>query len=201
MWLLASVLVIWPTRWRPCSRCEPVQPWKLSCILRDSSTHQDVSPSMGQRKARSPRAMLLQPCVTAPSRLLLSILLSLGADGRSRFPAASFRDRLLDVIVIEERPIGDLNKGLGDFFGPEGPDLARPPKIHRSYSTRHPAELTGIPGIHHFQARGVTISTSAGPQDATLDGEVQLQTPLRLQVAPEPLRVLVPAMTGGLSTR
>jgi diacylglycerol kinase family enzyme len=116
-------------------------------------------------------------------------------------PAASFSDRLLDIIVIEEKPIGDLNKGLANFFDPHGPILAQPTKIHPPHSTRHSAELTGIPGIHHFQARGLTITTSADPQDATLDGEVQLQTPLHIQVGQEPLHVMVPAITTGHSVR
>jgi diacylglycerol kinase family enzyme len=113
-------------------------------------------------------------------------------------PSVSFSDRLLDVIVIEERPIEDLNKRLADLFDPAGHDLRRLPKIHPPYSTRHSAELTGIPGIHHFQARAVTITTSTESQDATLDGEVQLQTPLQVQVAQQPLRVLVPTMKGTL---
>lgn len=114
-------------------------------------------------------------------------------------PTASLKDQLLDIIVIEERPIGNLNKGLADFFDPHSPILAQPPKIRPPHSTRHSAELTNIPGIHHFQARGVTITTSADPQDATVDGEVRLQTPLHLQVAQEPLQVMVPAMASGPS--
>jgi diacylglycerol kinase family enzyme len=54
--------------------------------------------------------------------------------------------------------------------------------------------LTGIPGIHHLQARGVTINTNADPKDATIDGEVRVQTPLLVQVADEPLNVVVPTM-------
>jgi|GEM_PF-2152428 len=34
-----------------------------------------------------------------------------------------------------------------------------------------------IPGMHHLQARGVTITTHAGPRDATLDGEVRGSDP------------------------
>jgi diacylglycerol kinase (ATP) len=108
-------------------------------------------------------------------------------------PAASFSDRLLDIVVIEERGIGELNKRLADFFPPEGHVPARPTRTHPSYATRHAAELTGIPGIHHLQARGVNLTTGMDPQDVTLDGEVQLQTPLQVQVADEPLQVVVPA--------
>jgi diacylglycerol kinase (ATP) len=111
-------------------------------------------------------------------------------------PAASYSDRLLDIVVIEERSTGYLNKRLADFFHPEGHVSARPTRTHASYPTRHPAELAGIPGIHHLQARGVTITTRADPQDATLDGEVRVQTPLQVQVADEPLNVVVPTMAG-----
>jgi diacylglycerol kinase (ATP) len=101
---------------------------------------------------------------------------------------------LLDIVVIEERSTGYFNKRLADFFHPEGHVSARPTRTHASYPTRRPAELTGIPGIHHLQARGVTITTSADPKDATLDGEVRVQTPLQVQVADEPLNVVVPTM-------
>jgi diacylglycerol kinase family enzyme len=111
-------------------------------------------------------------------------------------PAASYSDRLLDIVVIEERSTGYLNKRLADFFHPEGHISARSTRTHASYPTRHPAELTGIPGIHHLQAWGVTITTRADPQDATLDGEVRVQTPLQVQVADEPLIIVVPTMAG-----
>jgi diacylglycerol kinase (ATP) len=109
-------------------------------------------------------------------------------------PAASFSDRLLDIVVIEERSTGYLNKRLADFFHPEGHGSARPTRTHAFYPTCHPAELTGIPGIQHLQARGVTITTSTDPQVATLDGEVRGQTPLHVQIEPEQLQVVVPTM-------
>jgi len=77
--------------------------------------------------------------------------------GRWQFaiPAASFSDRRLDIVVIEERDIGDLNKRLAHFFHPEDHPSEQSARTHASYLTRYPAELTGIPGIHHLQARGV----------------------------------------------
>lgn len=115
-----------------------------------------------------------------------------GGRWQIRIPTASFSDRLLDIIVIEDRDPGELNKGLAEFFQPEQP---RPTRTHASAPARHPAELTGLPpGIHYLQARGVTITTGIDPQDATLDGEVRVQTPLQAQVADEPLHVVVPAM-------
>ena len=114
--------------------------------------------------------------------------------GRWQIPvhAASFSDRLLDIVVIEERGIGELNKRLADFFPPEGHIPARPGRTHASSPMRHPAEVTGIPGVHHLQARGVSSTTGRDPQDATLDGEVRVQTPLQVEVADEPLHVVVP---------
>jgi diacylglycerol kinase family enzyme len=118
--------------------------------------------------------------------------------GRWQFavPAASFSDRLLDIVVIEEREIGELNRGLAHFFHPQDYPSEQSVKTQAPYPRRHPAELSGIPGIHHLQARGVTITTSTDPQDATLDGEVRGQTPMQVQVAHEPLQVVVPTMAG-----
>jgi diacylglycerol kinase family enzyme len=123
--------------------------------------------------------------------------LTVGLNVQFAVRSASFSDRLLDIVVIEERGRGYLNKRLAHFFHPEGRVSAQPARTHASYPTRHPAELTGIPGIHHLQARGVTITTGADPQDATLDGEVRVQTPLRVQVADEPLHVVVPSESRG----
>ena len=112
-------------------------------------------------------------------------------------PAASYSDRLLDIIVIEDRGMGELNKGLAEFFQPGEHVPPRPPRLHASSPTRHPAELAGMPpGIHYLQARGVTITTGRDPQDATLDGELLAQTPLQVQIADEPLHVVVPTRAG-----
>lgn len=118
--------------------------------------------------------------------------------GRWQFaiPAASFSDRLLDIVVIEKREIGDLNRRLAHFFHQRGHPLEQSARTLAAYPTRHPAELSGIPGIHHLQARGVTITTSTDPLDATLDGEVRGQTPMQVQVAHEQLQVVVPAVAG-----
>ncbi len=107
-------------------------------------------------------------------------------------PGASLSDRLLDIVVIEEREAGDLNTRLAHFFGRKEKEQQAAAHEQEQYGTRHPAELTGIPGIHHVQARGVTITTDADPRDGTLDGEVRGQTPMHTRVADERLRVLVP---------
>jgi diacylglycerol kinase (ATP) len=114
-----------------------------------------------------------------------------GGQREFALPGTSFDDRLLDIVVIEEMDIGKLGRIVAHFFGPKenaGTTLANGEKRF----THHPAELTGIPGIHHVQARGVTIMTSADPRDATLDGEVRGQTPMYVHVADERLRVKVP---------
>ena len=54
------------------------------------------------------------------------------------------------------------------------------------------AELTGIPGMYHVQAQGITIATSADPQDVTLDGELRGQTPITTYIANQRLHVIVP---------
>ena len=115
-----------------------------------------------------------------------------GGQREFALPGTKFDDRLLDIVVIEEMDIGKFGRILAHFFEPksEGSTLTNGEKRF----THHPAELTGIPGIHHVQARGVTIMTSSDPRDATLDGEVRGQTPMYVHVAEERLRVKVPKL-------
>jgi diacylglycerol kinase (ATP) len=111
-----------------------------------------------------------------------------GGQWQLTVPRASPSDRLLDIVVIEEVDIEDLNRQLARFFGLE----TQTSTGQNHYVKRHPAELTGIPGIHHLQAKGVVITTNADPRDATLDGEVRGQTPMHVQLADERLQVVVP---------
>ncbi len=114
-----------------------------------------------------------------------------GGQREFAFPETKFDDRLLDIVVIEEMDFDKFGRIVAHFFGPmdnRGATLADGDKRF----THHPAELTNIPGIHHVQARGVTIMTSADPRDATLDGEVRGQTPMYVHVAEQQLRVKVP---------
>jgi diacylglycerol kinase (ATP) len=111
-----------------------------------------------------------------------------GGQWQLSIPGAKLGDGLLDIVVIEELDFSNLNTRLAQLFGrKEEPPL--PEKKNHAY---HPGELTGIPGIHHLQAHGVTITTSADPRDATLDGEVRGQTPIYSHVADESLQVAVP---------
>jgi diacylglycerol kinase (ATP) len=107
-------------------------------------------------------------------------------------PDSSDTDRLLDIVVIEQMDAGTLGKSIAHLLGPKGnTDLPVPAGEKRTF-IHSPAELSGFPGIHHVQAAGVTITTSADPQHATLDGEVRGQTPMYVHVADKQIRVKVP---------
>ncbi|HEV2579472.1 MAG TPA: diacylglycerol kinase family protein [Ktedonobacteraceae bacterium] len=113
-----------------------------------------------------------------------------GGQWKLSVPNASIHDRLLDIVVIEEIEFSRLNTALTHFLyslRQDHPSNNEPPPL-----APHPAELSAIPGIHHFQARGVLISTTADPRDVTLDGEVRGQTPIYVHLADERLRVVVP---------
>jgi diacylglycerol kinase family enzyme len=110
--------------------------------------------------------------------------------------ASSFKDRLLDIVVIEHMDMGALGKNIARFFGPKTHTQTSLAPGERRTSTHHPAELSGIPGMHHVQARGVTITTSADPREVTFDGEVLGQTPIYVHVADKRLRVRIPDTAG-----
>jgi diacylglycerol kinase family enzyme len=115
-----------------------------------------------------------------------------GGQWQLAIPDASLNDRLLDIVVIEEIELGRLSARLAHLFGQKtnGEDPALADAEHEAI--RHPGELTGIPGIHHLQARGVMITSNIDPRDATLDGEVRGQTPMYVHIADKQLKVLVP---------
>ena len=115
-----------------------------------------------------------------------------GGQWELAIPGAHLGDRLLDIVVIEEIELGKFSKTLARFFGPKQAEETITSNEEDQLFTHHPAELSGIPGLHHFQARGVTITTSADPRDVTLDGEVRGQTPMYVHVADQRLYVKVP---------
>ena len=115
-----------------------------------------------------------------------------GGQRELAIPGSSFADRLLDIVVIEQMDVGTLGKNIVHNFRPKGHAETPVSTGEKRTFTHHPAELSGIPGIHHVQARGVTITTSADPREVTLDGEVRGQTPMYVHVADEQLRVKVP---------
>ncbi len=106
-------------------------------------------------------------------------------------PAASLHDHLLDIVIIEDVGLQDLLPALTQLLQQA---TARPSQSpwHARNPQLQAAELTGIAGIHHIQARKITITTNIDPQDVTLDGEVRGQTPLETAIAEEPLQVLIP---------
>jgi len=107
-------------------------------------------------------------------------------------PEANLSDRLLDIVVIEEIELGKLGRSLARFFEPKDSEAIPTSNKEEQPFLHHPADLSRIPGIHHLQARGVMITTSADPRDVTLDGEVRGQTPMSVHVADERLLVKVP---------
>ena len=115
-----------------------------------------------------------------------------GGQWQLAVPKATISDRLLDIVVIEDIDLGELSATITQFFSPQKQLLTPPPNWRERHAGHLPAELTGIPGIHHLQARGVTITTNADPQDATLDGEVRGQTPMFVRLANKRLQVVVP---------
>ena len=115
---------------------------------------------------------------------------------QARVPGVSLYDGVLDIVVIEDGVLDDLLGRITRFFNRDQPP-PHPPENgnwHARYPDLLAAQLTNIPGVHHIQARGVKITTLGQRQDATLDGEVRGQTPMHVQVAPEPLCVLGPAL-------
>jgi len=107
-------------------------------------------------------------------------------------PGAQVNDRLLDIVVIEEIVTRKLSTKLAQFFDMQKQSIAPESSKDSSSFAHNPADLSRIPGIHHLQAQGITISTEADPQDVTLDGEVRGQTPMHVRLASERLRVMVP---------
>lgn len=116
-----------------------------------------------------------------------------GGSWQLAIPGVSLEDRLLDIVVFEDINVVGLNNAIAQFFNMRENGSDQPASLwHEWNPVLNPAELTGIPGIHHVQAHAVKISTNNDPQDATLDGEIRGQTPLHACVARQRLRVMVP---------
>ena len=115
-----------------------------------------------------------------------------GGEREFAIASSSFEDRLLDIVVLEQMDLGSLGKNIARSFAPKKQTLAPPASGDTRTFTHHPAELSGIPGMHHVQARGVTITTSADPKEVTFDGEVRGHTPIYVHVADKQLRVRIP---------
>jgi diacylglycerol kinase family enzyme len=108
-------------------------------------------------------------------------------------PGSSLDDNTLDVVVFEEFGSSQLSARLATFFNSPPLGMARPEEDETAEQFfGHPAELTGLPSIHHLQARGIAISTGNDPQPATLDGEIRGRTPLSVKLLKDFLPVRVP---------
>ncbi len=149
--------------------------------------------------SESPTLTTPETLTTLRSRALQVAVINTPIFGGEReFAVAdsSFEDRLLDIVVIEQMDMGALGKSIARVFGPQAHAETPLTKGEKHTFTHHPAELSGIPGIHHVQARGVTITTSTDPRDVTFDGEVMGQTPIYVHVADKRLRVSIPDQAG-----
>ena len=110
-----------------------------------------------------------------------------GGQRELAIPSSRFDDHLLDIVVIEQMDAGALGRSMAQFIGPkEHTGISLHMGEKRTFR-HHSAELSGVPGIHHVQAVGVTIMTSTDPQNATFDGEVLGQTPMYVHVADKQL--------------
>ncbi|HEY6406617.1 MAG TPA: hypothetical protein VIY29_04015, partial [Ktedonobacteraceae bacterium] len=145
-----------------------------------------------QEGASSPTAETL---TTLRARALQVAVINTPIFGGAREYAiarSSFADRLLDIVVFEQMDMGTLGKNIARSFAPRKHTVASLSPGETRTSAHHPAELTGIPGMHHVQAAGVTITTSADPREATFDGEVRGQTPIYVYVADQAVKVRMP---------
>jgi diacylglycerol kinase (ATP) len=115
-----------------------------------------------------------------------------GGEREFAIARSSFADRLLDIVVFEQMDMGTLGKNIARSFAPRKHTVASLSPGETRTSPHHPAEITGIPGMHHVQAAGVTITTSADPREATFDGEVRGHTPIYVYVADQPVKVRMP---------
>lgn len=116
-------------------------------------------------------------------------------------PGVSFTDRRLDVVVFEDTSRWKLAQRMLSFFTSRNQHAPDQHSWHARYPDLLPAELTNLPGIHHFQARGITLFSEHKPQPVSLDGEVSMLTPVQACVAPEQLELLVPGGTGDNAAR
>ena len=101
-----------------------------------------------------------------------------------RIPDVSARDDLLDFIVIEPFDASLIPQMAQALIGALGNLGAR--------LFGQPAEAPEMPGLQRYQARAAHIETPT-PLDATLDGEIRAQTPMLIRIAPEKLRIYLPA--------
>jgi len=153
------------------------------------------STASAQEGTTSPVASTPKTLTTLRCRALQVAVINtpiFGGEREFAIARSSFADRLLDIVVFEQMDMGTLGKNIARSFAPKKHTVAPLSPGETRTSTHHPAELTGIPGMYHVQARGVTITTSADPREATFDGEVRGHTPIYVYVADKQVKVRVP---------
>ncbi len=147
------------------------------------------SPQDQQPTIASTQVSQLTPTSLQCRALQVAVINAPVFGGRWQFaiPEATISDQLLDIVVIEDVDMRTLGTSITNLFNPQ---QNAAPQANQTW--HHPADLSHLPGIHHLQVHGVTITTNADPQDVTLDGEVRGQTPSSVRLAAEHLRVVVP---------
>ncbi len=110
-------------------------------------------------------------------------------------PRATLHDRLLDIVIILDTDLSQLPTLFAQWLHQLSNSPQMPADRTPAQTPFSAAELSHLPGIHHFQAKSITITTDIDPQDVTLDGEVRGQTPIYVATAERMLHVLVPGDT------
>lgn len=111
---------------------------------------------------------------------------------KASVPGVSFDDRLLDVVAFEESSRHVLLRSMLHFFGHRSHQFPDPRSWHARFPSLYAAELTDVPGVHHFRARRVTFFSPGGRQSVTMDREVRACAPIQAAVSAERLRLIVP---------
>jgi diacylglycerol kinase (ATP) len=153
------------------------------------SFHTSPSPQNQQSPTASIPVSQLTPASLQCRALQVAVINAPVFGGRWKFsiPAATISDQLLDIVVIEDVDMRSLSTSITNLFNPQ---QNAAPQANQTW--HHLADLSHLPGIHHLQVHGVTITTNADPQDVTLDGEVRGQTPASVRLALQQLRAVVP---------
>jgi len=121
-----------------------------------------------------------------------------GGELELRLPRVEPHDRLLDFMLFEVPAPHSLREHL-EMWLEAARSLGRKRRANdetdAAPGTGHADLPAGIgnltlPGVHRYQARAALIVTRE-PVDVTLDGEIRSRTPAHIQVAPEPMQILL----------
>jgi diacylglycerol kinase family enzyme len=119
-----------------------------------------------------------------------------------RLPQVELHDSLLDFVLIEAPAAPHGRETMeGWLEAVRRFHVAARAKTVVQSEVPAPATLSidvagfSMRGVHRYQARAATLAT-AQPVDVTLDGELRSRTPVRVEVAPAPVHVLLPRPSG-----